>query len=192
MTLWRSFISSDCSFCETAVHDRKYGSKTIILFNPSRRNLSNQFFGIIGHYPTLPGQIINCQVVFLYLRPPGQAAALINANFHKLDSSFTSQPPSSTSKQTMIYLSRDLWSIGVPKYQCLLSQSFIHAPTADKVKLVVDALDDFIQILLMCLLCTINLKPLGVSTQSVASAALLLQSEMISCFVNCGDGDACI
>lgn len=51
--------------------------------------------------------------------------------------------------------------------------SFVHVPTADKVKVNVDALDDFIQNLLMCLLCTINLKPLGVSKQSVATAALL-------------------
>lgn len=80
----------------------------------------------------------------------------------------------------------------MPKYRRLLSHSFIHAPTTDKVKLDVDALDDFIQNLLMCLLCTINLKPLGVSKQSVASAALLLQGKMISCFVNCGDSDTCI
>lgn len=71
------------------------------------------------------------------------------------------------------------------KYCRLLSHSFIHAPTTDKVKLDVDALNDFIQNLLMCLLCTINLKPLGVSKQSVASAALLLPGKMISCFVNC-------
>lgn len=58
------------------------------------------------------------------------------------------------------------------KYRRLLSHSFIYAPTTDKVKLNVDALGDFIQNLLMCLLCTINLKPLGVSKQSVASAAL--------------------
>lgn len=51
--------------------------------------------------------------------------------------------------------------------------SFIHVPTADKVKLNVDALDNFIQNLLMCLLCTINLEPLGVSKQSVATTALL-------------------
>lgn len=44
----------------------------------------------------------------------------------------------------------------------------------------------------MCLLCTINLKPLGVSKQSVASAALLLRGKMISCFVNCRDSDTCI
>lgn len=83
-------------------------------------------------------------------------------------------PPSCTSKQTLIYNSHDLWSIRVPKYLRLLSHSFIHAATTDKVKLDVDALDDFIQNLLMCLLCAINLKPLGVSKQSVASAALLL------------------
>lgn len=53
------------------------------------------------------------------------------------------------------------------------SYSFVHVPTADKVKLNVDALDDFIQNLLMCLLCTINLEPLGVSKQSVATTALL-------------------
>lgn len=96
------------------------------------------------------------------------------------------------SKQTMIYNSHDLWSIRVPKCRRLLSHSFIHAPTKDKVKLDVDALDDFIQNLLMCLLCTINLKPLGVSKQSVASAALLLLGKMISCFVNCRDSDTCI
>lgn len=101
-------------------------------------------------------------------------------------------PPSSTSKQTMIYNSHDLRSTGVPKYHRLLSRSFIHAPSTDKVKLDVDALDDFIQNLLMCLLCTINLKPLGVSEQSVASAALLLLGKMISCFVNCRDSDTCI
>lgn len=92
----------------------------------------------------------------------------------------------------MIYNSHDLWSIGVLKYHRLLSHSFIHAPTTDKVKLDVDALDDFIQNLLMCLLCTINLKPLGVSEQSVASAALLLPGKMTSCFVNCRDSDTCI
>lgn len=100
--------------------------------------------------------------------------------------------PLRTSKQTVIYNSRDLWSIRVSKYRHLLSYSFIHASTTDKVKLDVDALDDFIQNLLMCLLCTINLKPLGVSKQSVASAALLLQGKMISCFVNCRDSNTCI
>lgn len=136
-------------------------------------------------------QIISCHLVFLYLRPP-RRASLINAHFYKPDSSFTPQPPSCTSKQTVIYNSHDLWSIRVPRYRRLLSHSFIHAPTTDKVKLDVDALDDFIQNLLMCLLCTINLKPLGVSKQSVASAALLLRGEMISCFVNCRDSDTCI
>lgn len=46
-------------------------------------------------------------------------------------------------------------------------------PTAEEVKLNVDASDDFILNLLMCLLCTVNLKPLRVSKQSVASTALL-------------------
>lgn len=69
------------------------------------------------------------------------------------------------------------------------TQPFIFASTRDKVKLDVDALDDFIQNLLMCFLCTINLKPLEVSPQSVASAALLLPGEMISCFANCCNGD---
>lgn len=92
----------------------------------------------------------------------------------------------------MIYNPRDLWSIWVLKYHHLLSHSFIHASTTDKVKLDVDALNDFIQNLLMCLLCTINLKPLGVSKQSVASAALLLLGKMISCFVNCGNSETCI
>lgn len=129
--------------------------------------------------------------MFLYLRPP-RRASLINAHFYKLDSSFTPQPPSCTSKQTVIYNSHDLRSFGGLKYRRLLSHSFIHAPSTDKVKLDVDPLDDFIQNLLMCLLCTINLKPLGVSKQSVASAALLLPGKMISCFVNCGDSDTCI
>lgn len=82
-------------------------------------------------------------------------------------------------------------------YQCAEAPpstrpSVYTCPATDKVKLDVDALDDFIQNLLMCLLCTINLKPLGVSTQSVASAALLLRGKMISCLVNCRAGDACI
>lgn len=59
------------------------------------------------------------------------------------------------------------------EYRRQARYSFIHVPTSDKVKLNVDALDNFIQNLLMCLLCTINLEPLGVSTQSVATAALL-------------------
>lgn len=130
--------------------------------------------------------------MFLYLWPP-RRAYLINAHFYKLDNSFTPHPPHPcTSKQTMIYNSCDLWSITALKYRRLLSHSFIHAPTTDKVKLDVDALDDFIQNLLMCLLCTINLKPLGMSQQSVALAALLLPGEMISCFVNCRDSDTCI
>lgn len=92
----------------------------------------------------------------------------------------------------MIYNSCDLWSVRVLKSRRVPSPSFTHAPTTDKEKLDVDALDDFIQNLLMCLLCTINLKPLGVSRQSVASAALLLPGEVMSCFVNWRDGDACI
>lgn len=59
------------------------------------------------------------------------------------------------------------------EYRRQARYSFVHVPTADKVKLNVDALDDFIQNLLMCLLCTINLEPLGVSKQSVATTALL-------------------
>lgn len=105
-------------------------------------------------------------------------------------------PPSCTSKQTVIYNSHDLWPISVLKYRRLLKHSFFSLffspPARDKVKLDVDAWDDFIQNLLMCFLCTINLKPLGVSWQSVASAAPLLLGDMISCFVNCRDSDTCI
>lgn len=68
----------------------------------------------------------------------------------------------------MIYDLSECW-----EYCSQRRYSFLHVPTADKVKLNVDALDDFIQKLLMCLLCTINLEPLGVSKQSVATAALL-------------------
>lgn len=65
-------------------------------------------------------------------------------------------------------------------------------PLAGGAKLDADARDDFILNLLMCLLCTVNLKPLRVSKQSVASAALLWLGKMTSCFVNCRDGDTCI
>lgn len=84
----------------------------------------------------------------------------------------------------MIYL-----SVEVPPSVWL----FVYTCTCtDKVKLDVDALDDFIQKPLMCLLCTINLKPLGVSKQSVASIAVLLLGKMTSCFVNCKDSNTCI
>lgn len=87
-------------------------------------------------------------------------------------------------------ISMECWSTAISLAICL----YMHPLQIkkEKKKLDVDALDDFIQNLLMCLLCTINLKPLGVSEQSVAFAAILLLGKMISCFVNCRDGDTCI
>lgn len=52
-------------------------------------------------------------------------------------------------QQFIIHMIYNLWK---------RSHSFIHVRTAHKVKVNVDALDDFIQNLLVCLLCTIHLK----------------------------------
>lgn len=100
-------------------------------------------------------------------------------------------PRPSASKQTLIYNSRELRSPKVPP-SAQRRRFYTRAPTAGGVKLNADAWDDFILNLLMCLLCTVNLKPLRVSKQSVASAALLWLGKMTSCFVNCRDGDTCI
>lgn len=156
------------------------------------KNLKNLFVASLRHHWKLQTQVVSQHLVFslfattqvgtsLLMHSPINWTAVLLVNPYK-------------SKQTMIYNSHDLWSPGVLKYHHLFSYLFIHTPTTDKEKknVDVDALDDFIQNLLMCLLCTINLKPLGVSEQSVAFAAILLLGKMISCFVNCRDGDTCI
>lgn len=96
------------------------------------------------------------------------------------------------SKQTMIYNSHDLWSPGVLKYHHLLSYLFIHAPTTDEEKTRYRCIGWF------------HSKPAHVfimhnkskTTWSVRAICCLccslLLGKMISCFVNCSDGDACI
>lgn len=99
--------------------------------------------------------------------------SLLLHTFYKLDSRFTPQP-CPILPNTPWFIIPMIYDVSECRECCRQTRySFVHVPTADKVKVNVDALDDFIQNLLMCLLCTINLKPLGVSKQSVATAALL-------------------
>lgn len=121
MSPCRSLGSLEYSFCQRAVPGHKYwfriGDYNVLYFLlsvASRQNLSSHSLYRISHRLIPQTQIISCHLVFLYLRPP-RRASLINAHFYKLDSSFTPQPPSCTSKQTLIYNSHDLWSIREPK-----------------------------------------------------------------------------
>lgn len=121
MSPCRSLGSLEYSFCQRAVPGHKYwfriGDYNVLYFLlsvASRQNLSSHSLYRISHRLIPQTQIISCHLVFLYLRPP-RRASLINAHFYKLDSSFTPQPPSCTSKQTWIYNSHDLWSIREPK-----------------------------------------------------------------------------
>lgn len=129
-----------------------------------------------------------CRIVILHISKPKSSAAsppfsvftatredisLLLHTFYKLDSRFTPQP-CPILPNTPWFIIPMIYDLSECRECCRQTRySFIHVPSADKVKVNVDALDDFIQNLLMCLLCTINLKPLGVSKQSVATAALL-------------------